>query len=156
MTYGAARWRRPYSALGCAVNAGECTRALGGGPKFRGEISLGNTVVRLKRRRASREGGPSEKKLLHGKFLSFSILPLSFLSSSLFALSPRARDLLPGMPISATRGVTYPRSPFSCFLFLAHPRRTRTRERRRRRRRRLFRLCAWRNLSYANTRGWVT
>jgi len=46
---------------------------LGEGPKFRGEISLGNTAVRLKRRS---RGGPSEKKLLHGKFLSFSLSPI--------------------------------------------------------------------------------
>lgn len=86
---------------------------LGKGSKFRSEISLGNTVVRLKATPCSRGGGPSEKKLLHGKFLSFLSNP--FFPSSPPApfpcfLLPRARDLLSGMPISATRGVTYPRS----------------------------------------------
>lgn len=43
--------------LARAINAGECTRgssSRGGSQVPRGEISLGNTVVRLKRRRASR------------------------------------------------------------------------------------------------------
>jgi len=86
---------------------------LGKDSKFRGEISLGNTVVRLKWRHAVAKEVHRRKKLLHGKFLSFlsnpffpSSSPAPFPSS----LLPRARDLLSGMPISATRGVTYLRS----------------------------------------------
>lgn len=132
---------------------------LGEGPKFRGEISLGNTVVRLKRRRAVAEEVHRRKNYCTGsssRSLSASFLPLLLLL--LLALFPpppfpRARDLLSGMPISATRGVTYPRSsPRVSFFSLARPKtRTRTTTSRR-----LFRSCVWRNLSYASTRGWVT
>lgn len=63
---------------------------LGGGPKFRGEISLGNTVVRLKRRRAVAEvhrrknycTGSSSRSLSAPSFLPFLLLlspsPFSF------------------------------------------------------------------------------
>lgn len=62
----------------------------------------------------SRGGGPSEKKLLHGKLLSSS----SFLHLRLSLSRSFANDSLSGMPISVTLGVTYPRSnPRVSFFF---------------------------------------
>lgn len=55
---------------------------LGEGPKFRGEISLGNTVVRLKRRRAVAEEVHRRKNYCTGsssRSLSASFLPLLLL-----------------------------------------------------------------------------
>lgn len=107
---------------------------LGEGPKFRGEISLGNTVVRLKRRRAVAEEVHRRKNYCTGsssRSLSASFLPLLLLL--LLALLPfrehatccRECQLA---PLEASRTLV----AVLVFPFSRSPGRRRGRERRRR------------------------
>lgn len=113
---------------------------LGEGPKFRGEISLGNTVVRLKRRRAVAEEVHRRKNYCTGSS-SRSLSPLpSFLSFSSFSLpslplpSPPFREHATCCrecqlaPLEASRTLV----AVLVFPFSRSPGRRRGRERRRR------------------------
>lgn len=112
---------------------------LGEGPKFRGEISLGNTVVRLKRRRAVAEEVHRRKNYCTGS--SSRSLSASFLPSSPSPPSPCPAPPLPPFREHATCCRECQLAPLEAsrtlvavlvFPFSRSPGRRRGRERRRR------------------------